>query len=86
MLADTISITINGDYGADHCTFFQDHVSRCADKGIFISVLSLRTPISMSLAMGDRSDPDARIVVAKSKARISTTPQVPTGPLRLCNL
>ena len=86
MLANTISITINGDYGADHCALSQDHLSRCADKGIFVPVLPLRTQISMSLAMGDRSNPDARFVVAKSKARISTIFQVPTGPLRLRNL
>ena len=39
----------------------------------------------MILATGDRSNPDLRIVVAKSKTRISTTLQIPTGPLRLRN-
>ena len=41
MLADTISISINGDYGANHCALSQDRLSCCADKGILVSVLPL---------------------------------------------
>ena len=86
MLADHIDVVINGDYGADHSALSQEHLNRCAGKGIFVQVLPLKNPIPMRLAMGSSSDDDSRTVVAKSKARISTTLHLPSGPLRLRNL
>ena len=84
-LADTVQVIVNGDYGADHCALSQDHLRSCADKGIYVQVLPLSSPISMQLAMsGENREPIT--VHAEKKARISTTLDTPEGPFRLRNV
>ena len=57
----------------------------CAIEGIFIQVLPLAKPIKMKLAVKDLFNGQKAEVKVNKKARISTTLQTNSGPLRLKN-
>jgi len=84
-LADKVEVVLNGDYGSDHCALSEKHLAKCAAAGIFVSVLPLDTPISMAVALNG-NDTEQLKFQSKRKARISTTLNLPTGPLRLRNV
>lgn len=83
-LADAISVTVNGDTGADHSAISEQYLDELAEKSVFVQVLPLRTPITASLAL--TSDEDEVVFSSKKKARISTTLDLPIGPMRLRNV
>ena len=85
-LSDSVPIVINGEYGADHSALSKDHLERCAVEVIFVQVLPLKDPIPMKLASDDGTEAKPRAFYAKVRARVSTTIQLASGPLRLRNL
>ena len=84
LLMDKVSVTVSGDYGADHAALSAKHIKLLAADDIFVPILTLQTPVVMELAVDGKDAPLK--VVAKQKARVSTTLRTPQGPMRLKNI
>ena len=86
LLADTVSVVVNGDYGADHAAISSTHLKLLAEAGVYVLLLPLKTPVRMQLLMESKHSDISTCVVAHQKARISTTLRTAAEPLRLKNV
>jgi len=86
LLADTVPVVVNGDYGADHSAMCEFHIQACSEAGIFVQLLTLERPISMELALNPTKTEEVREYSTNRKARISTTLETSSGPLRFRNV
>lgn len=85
-LADCVSLALNGDYGADHAARSSELLDQCAEKGVFVQIIPLKTIVQMELAMGTSTSAESRTVGSNRKAHISITLQTLAGPLSLRNV
>jgi len=83
-LADTVTVTVCGDYGADHAAMSEQHLAKLAEANVFVPILHLAEPIVMDLAI-EGSD-DKLQATANKKARLSLTLELPEGPMRMRNV
>ena len=86
MIADTVPIVVNGDYGADFAALSKDVLQLCAEKGIYVQTLPLQEPLHAHLAMEDDESTHDRCFTSTKKVRLSVTLDTPAGPLRLRNV
>lgn len=85
-LADKVEVVVNGDTGADHSAISERHLESLAAESVFVQVLPLSVPVTVRLALASRPGENEIIYTSKKKARISTTLDLPVGPMRLRNV
>jgi hypothetical protein len=85
-MADAVPVIVTGDYGADHSALSQHHLDMCAQEGIFVQVLPLRTPVLVELALTEAGSAGPLTHTANSKARVSITLRTKAGDFRLRNV
>lgn len=50
-LSDTVDCTVKGFYGADYSALSAMNLQACAEAGVFVQLLPLRSPILVEIAL-----------------------------------